>query len=420
MNTMRKVSYGLLLLDALLCSAIIFRVKYTEIDWVAYMQQVEIFLQGERDYTLIKGQTGPLVYPAGHVYIFSAFHWITDRGRDIVTAQVIFAGIYLVTVAVTMGTYRLVKAPIYILPFLILSKRLHSIYILRLFNDGVSSLFMSISTYCYVRDNYILGSLFFSLALSVKMNALLYIPAIALILIQGRGVFVAVKHAFIMLQIQVILGSPFLIHDAPAYLGKAFEFSRVFLYKWTVNWRFIPEHIFLSSQFSSALVAGHVLTLLLFAGTRWNRPSRKTLAQLSLQTIRTTLGFLFPTGNDGPMAKLMPSFILTTLYSSNLIGILFARSAHYQFYSWFAFSMPFLLYKTGLRRPFQLILWVAQEWAWNVFPSTPYSSAVVVLVPFLTLLGVWLNTANEVVAIAIEDADAPKKPKSRRKNKDVR
>lgn len=37
----------------------------TEIDWKAYMQQIVQYRSGERDYTLIKGDTGPLVYPAG-------------------------------------------------------------------------------------------------------------------------------------------------------------------------------------------------------------------------------------------------------------------------------------------------------------------------------------------------------------------
>ena len=39
---------------------------YTEIDWVAYMQEVGGVISGERDYSLLKGNTGPLVYPAGH------------------------------------------------------------------------------------------------------------------------------------------------------------------------------------------------------------------------------------------------------------------------------------------------------------------------------------------------------------------
>lgn len=33
----------------------------TKIDWDAYMQQVDMFLSGERDYSKIEGETGPLV-----------------------------------------------------------------------------------------------------------------------------------------------------------------------------------------------------------------------------------------------------------------------------------------------------------------------------------------------------------------------
>ena len=42
-----------------------FNIQDTEIDWKAYMQQIVQYRNGERDYTLIKGDTGPLVYPAG-------------------------------------------------------------------------------------------------------------------------------------------------------------------------------------------------------------------------------------------------------------------------------------------------------------------------------------------------------------------
>jgi len=38
--------------------------------------------------------------------------------------------------------------------------------------------------------------------------------------------------------------------------------------------------------------------------------------------------------------------LITILFTSNLIGILFARSLHYQFYSWYAQQIPFLLWRT--------------------------------------------------------------------------
>lgn len=415
----RYLRSGLLLIDTLLCAAIILRVKYTEIDWKAYMQQVEQYLVGERDYALIKGQTGPLVYPGLHVHLYSALYYITQKGRSIVTAQVIFAGIYLTTVAITMATYRRVKAPSYAFPLLILSKRLHSIYLLRLFNDGISTLLSSASTYCYVRKHYYAGTILFSLSLGIKMNALLYLPAIVLILIQGTGVRPALRHGLLMIQIQALLGLPFILHHPAAYFQRAFDLSRVFAYEWTVNWRFLSEPTFLSPRFAGLLLAGHGAVLLVFAATRWTRPSRQSLLHLTGTSLRTSLGsVLFPTAvNDRPMAEPTPDFILTTLSCSALIGILFARSAHYQFYSWFALSVPHLLSKTGLPVALQVVLWVAQEWAWNVFPSTPWSSAVVVAVPAVTLVAVWIGTAKDVVGVVVTEESHEARAKVARRAK---
>jgi alpha-1,3-mannosyltransferase len=81
----------------------------TEIDWQAYMQQIDQYVSGERDYTKIYGGTGPLVYPAAHVYIYNALYRITDRGRDILLAQMIFGMVYLLTLGLVMLCYREAK-----------------------------------------------------------------------------------------------------------------------------------------------------------------------------------------------------------------------------------------------------------------------------------------------------------------------
>jgi hypothetical protein len=77
----------------------------TEIDWKAYMEQVSQFVSGERDYTLIKGGTGPLVYPGAHVFTYTGLYYLTDEGKDIFLAQQLFAGLYMITLAVVMVCY---------------------------------------------------------------------------------------------------------------------------------------------------------------------------------------------------------------------------------------------------------------------------------------------------------------------------
>lgn len=73
------------------------------------MEQVAQYIAGERDYTKLYGGTGPLVYPAAHVYIYEILYKITDQGRDIPFAQIIFGTLYLVTLGVVMACYRKAK-----------------------------------------------------------------------------------------------------------------------------------------------------------------------------------------------------------------------------------------------------------------------------------------------------------------------
>jgi hypothetical protein len=87
--------------------------------------------------------------------------------------------------------------------------------------------------------------------------------------------------------------------------------------------------------------------------------------------------------------------ILSILFTSNMIGSLFARSLHYQFYSWTAWTMPFLLWRTRWHPILQILAWIVEEWAWNVYPSTIPSSVMVVGVYAAVLMGVWRNCDGE-------------------------
>jgi alpha-1,3-mannosyltransferase len=109
------------------------------------------------------------------------------------------------------------------------------------------------------------------------------------------------------------------------------------------------------------------------------------------------LHFEEPLGDIQPLVsqRVTPRDILTIVLTGNVIGLLFARSLHYQFYAYLAWATPFLLWRSGLHPILQLGLWAAQEWAWNVYPSTDLSSQIVVVVLAVTVANVWWGTGEE-------------------------
>uniref|UniRef100_M0R7D2 Dol-P-Man:Man(5)GlcNAc(2)-PP-Dol alpha-1,3-mannosyltransferase n=1 Tax=Rattus norvegicus TaxID=10116 RepID=M0R7D2_RAT len=269
---------------------VIHRVAYTEIDWKAYMAQVEGFINGTYDYTQLQGDTGPLVYPAGFLYIFTGLYYATDRGTDIPTAQNIFAVLYLVTLVLVFLIYHQTsKVPPFVFFFMCCaSYRVHSIFVLRLFNDPVAMALLFLSVNLFLAQRWSWGCCCFSLAVSVKMNVLLFAPGLLFLLLTQFGFRGALPKLALCAALQVVLGLPFLLENPVGYLSRSFDLGRQFLYQWTVNWRLLPEAIFLHRAFHLALLAAHLSFLLLFALCRWHRLLVLGLIELSWNTYPST------------------------------------------------------------------------------------------------------------------------------------
>lgn len=71
--------------------------------------------------------------------------------------------------------------------------------------------------------------------------------------------------------LQLVLGLPFLLENPVSYITMAFNLGRQFFFKWTVNWRFLPEWLFLNRYFHVGLLACHVTVLILFYLYKWTR-----------------------------------------------------------------------------------------------------------------------------------------------------
>ena len=421
----------LLIAESALAILIVLRVPYTEIDWVAYMQEVTTYQAGERDYMNIKGDTGPLVYPAGFLYLYE---WIKsmavydnnnnkrlDDESDVMLdgstspeairrVQWLFVALYIFNCCIVLALYHAVLCEVrqrfhqnqqssnatstmevwfwrVAMGLTCLSKRVHSIFVLRLFNDAPAMTLLHLSIYLFACcDAWSWGCVVFSLAVSIKMNILLFAPGLLLLLLQkNQSISGTVKHLTICALVQIILGLPFLSTYPISYIKKAFEFDRIFFFKWTVNWKFLNEGVFAAKEWALLLLLCHLKTLHLLAVKWWNASCYQR------GSIKTREWISWTKRLDMDKLRMSPGYVIYTMFVSNYVGIVFGRTLHYQFYCWYFYSLP-LLHFLAMKSPtttgyvvtiinvvLSLIAILGIEYAFNVYPATESSSMILQL-----------------------------------------
>lgn len=460
------VAVHVLIWELLINIFVIQRVPYTEIDWKAYMQECEGFLNGTMDYSLLRGDTGPLVYPAGFVYIYSIFYYITSYGENLRVAQYIFLVIYLLQLMLVLRIYcKTGKVPPYVLVISILtSYRIHSIYVLRLFNDPIAVLLLYVSLNFFLSSKWTMGSIFFSLAVSVKMNILLFAPPLLLFYLSNIGYVRTAYQLFLCAAIQLILGAPFLLANPVAYLKGSFDIGRVFDHKWTVNYRFLDLELFENKFFHIGLLVLHLVLLAVFfpiamkyfhsyvklkyiqaqlqpqidaknkenktkklklkpnskkgslkhrqqiVETAKSEPENLSVAQKDFlqsfeSTLQKTAGGKPKEEVEAPKKKNEDPFysinfdrtnqlFIFPMFLANFIGVVCARSLHYQFYSWYFHSLPYLLWCTPYSTIIKFLILALIEFSWNTYPSSVFSSSLLHACHIAVLWGIYRSTRS--------------------------
>uniref|UniRef100_A0A182WJU7 dolichyl-P-Man:Man5GlcNAc2-PP-dolichol alpha-1,3-mannosyltransferase n=1 Tax=Anopheles minimus TaxID=112268 RepID=A0A182WJU7_9DIPT len=436
------ISILILAAELVLNVFVVQNVRYTEIDWKAYMQECD---------------TGPLVYPAGFVYIYSALYFLTSHGTNIRLAQYVFVGLYLLQLVLVLRLYcKSRKIPPYVMAITIFtSYRIHSIYVLRLFNDPIAILFLYAALNAFIDGRWTLGSVMLSLGVSVKMNILLFAPAILLLYITNLGWLKTALQLTVCAMIQLILGAPFLLTHPWQYIKGSFDLSRVFEHKWTVNYRFLEPEIFESKAFHLALLGLHLTLLVVFASpcykyfqnycrlrhlemmllpqieaqNRAEKEKEKKPKKSPNQALPASKGNKDEEKLTPDQEKFLKSFekgikkmsgkqqkverapeesptpnsatskfsihfdrstqlALLPIFLSNFIGIVCARSLHYQFYVWYFHSLPYLTWYTEYTNSLKFLLLFLLEFCWNTYPSTALSSLVLHTCHLILLVGI--------------------------------
>jgi alpha-1,3-mannosyltransferase len=432
--SLRNIGHVWLLIEFCIVANTIFFDDTYIFDWDAYMEQAyQVYQLKEYNYSKLMGDTGPLVYPAGHVWIHTAClqlsqwnvsHWTSVKDqkvdlefpekyldRNIYKLDVIkqlqwcFAIVWMMicyfalslvqTVSLHQlnmhGNKRKIKSIsdnlsisecipfMFTLILMSIHRRSRNVVITGFFNDSWAMLFGYLSLYLStLLEEHDFSSvkwysflLSLSIGISIKMNILLLAPGVAMIMVSSllskkltvRNALVWFYHVItsvsFMIVVQVVIALPFLMHDSTSYLSRAFQFDRKFTQVWSINWFWIDTSVFSSTIFAKSLLALHLPCLALYFYFQAKDCSTKS-----------------------------PIKSMEMLIASNVIGILFSRSLHYQFHLWYWHMIPivFLIRRdTGdfmssiTMYIIDLVFILLFERSWGVQPPTFDSSLSVTL-----------------------------------------
>lgn len=365
------------------------------------------------------------MYPAAFVYIYSTLYYLTNHGRNIRLAQYIFIAIYLLQMWLVLRLYsKSRKIPPYVLVIsAFTSYRIHSIFVLRLFNDPIAMVFVYGALNLFLDGFWSWGSICYSLAVGCKMNALLFAPALLLFYLTNLGYWRTLQQLLLCASVQILIGLPFLLTHPLSYLKGSFDLGRIFEHKWTVNYRFLPIYIFEHRYFHLALLLLHLILLLGLSRPCWTFfRNYFRLRQLQLQ-LQPQLDRENYTRNKARSKKSQKTenvsihfdqcvqLALLPLLLCNFIGILCARSLHYQFYVWYFHSLPYLIWSTNFSLGLRYLLLGLIEFSWNTYPSTNFSSLTLHFCHLLLFFGVCkhiFTTLHKTSAILQEVVPATK------------
>ena len=409
-------------------------------DFDAYMEQAQMVWDGERNYSAIRGDTGPLVYPAGHLAVYGSIlkltgwnttTWTTEyspkdiqgyqdrthRPHEVLfRLQCVFAAGYALTLGIWMyfitrampplrwkGVWNAIDYASRLLTIFVgvlKGRRARHVFALGLFNDAAAATVVALALLLLSRRRWLGGCLLYSFAVAIKMNNLLYAPGLAVLLLHYTGWRRTAGYIAACAAVQVGLGAPFLMRFPVEYVAGAFNLGRQFEQRWSVNFVFLPENVFLSKALAAGLLLATLACLAAMRATVCALARKQELSETPANGALVRPGRSASSPFSGPAIvaappngvpqaaadRIVEQHVLLVMAASNIVGVVLARSIHFQFFVWYWHAV--LLHAVTSRVPG--VFWPVWGYFfmrfWEFHPPTELSSAVVCTCHALLLL----------------------------------
>lgn len=139
----------------------------------------------------------------------------------------------------------------------------------RCYAEAVNIFFVYLSIYTFQNFKNLLGVVLISIGLTLKMNVLLFIPAVYYIVSVSQGIWIGTFYLMLIYAIQELFALPFTMYYPAEYRNTAFYFGRDFNYSASYNFMWVPPQVFSSFIFSNALIIIHLLMLIFVMFWKW-------------------------------------------------------------------------------------------------------------------------------------------------------
>jgi alpha-1,3-mannosyltransferase len=190
------------------------------------MKQVELFREGERDYTKLIGPEGPANYPAGFLYVYWVMQILTNQDHRL--GQVIHSFLYafLHYMALKIFTMIYKKEEVWKLSlFLVFQLYNRNSALLFLFNDIFVSITIAICVYLLMKQKLIPSMITYAISTTIKAGAISYLPGYLLLITFVQGLPMVPLLVLILIGAHYLVAWPFLATNPTGYWGNAFNVS---------------------------------------------------------------------------------------------------------------------------------------------------------------------------------------------------
>lgn len=97
---------------------------------------------------------------------------------------------------------------------------------------------------------------------------------------------------------------------------------------------------------------------------------------------------------------ILSQLFILPMFLVNFIGVVCARSLHYQFYSWYFHSLPYLLWSNNFSVIVRFLILALIEMCWNTYPSTNVTSVLLHICHVVILIGVYKKMRTELKVVS--------------------